>query len=249
MANLKKGEFFLNGYSSLEVNSLIQERPAIPTPNRRIDLRSVPGVSGDYIFDDESYENTEIKLSLYTKGQTENEVNQLKSAITYLFDTGDYAEFVPYWGEWMVYHVATVEGPTFIPDGNVPLLLNYELTLSVKPFKYYIGNTTVEGESELLLINPYNYEANPLIKIKGSGDIDLTVNGQLFKYRNVDGNICIDSEVFHAYKEVTGGILDRDDRVYQPEYPVLRPGDNTIKVAGPDVQSFSVEPRWRQLVS
>lgn len=247
MDKLKRGEFLIAGRSSLEVNSLIQERPEIQVPHRKMTMIQVPGVSGDYIIDDEAYENTTLNIKMFLKGKSEEEVIKLKGDVAYLFSSGDYLDFVPYWDSEMVYQVIAINPPRFVPDGQTPHLVDYEVELSVKPFKHYRQKFNYGGSTSITLNNPTTYESHPTIRLIGSGDMDLTVNGEVFRYRNVDGNISIDSETFNSYKEVTGGVLNRNDRVFQMPYPVLKPGTNTVSVTG--ASNISVEPRWKQLVS
>ena len=93
---MKQGSFIINGVSSEELNSLIQFRPEIQTPKRKVQRHSIPGVSEDYIFDEDAYENTPINLELFVKGESQLELNEIKNKISHTFIGGRYIDFTPY---------------------------------------------------------------------------------------------------------------------------------------------------------
>lgn len=245
---MKRGEFIINGTHSSELNSLIQYRPEMATPLRKVRMRSVPGVDGDYIFDEEAYENTSIPLELFAKGEDENEINYLKELIAYTFDSGDYIEFVPYWDETTVYQVKAINGPNYNPDGSVPLLLNYTVELSAKPFKYFKKSIEIEGNEPFTLINPSFYESEPKITLYGTGDMKLLINAEEYVFKSVDDYIIVDSATENAYKEENGIVISRNHRMYTIDFPKFQPGENTIQTTGSSMR-YKVEPRWRKLVS
>jgi len=245
---MKRGEFLINGTHSEELKSLIQYRPEIATPLRKVDMRSAPGVDGDYIFDEEAYENTSFSLELFTKGKDEEEINYLKELIAYTFDSGDYIDFVPYWDKDMVYQVKTTGGPNYTPDGQTPLLLNYTVQLSVKPFKYYKESVASERKTMLMIENPSFYESEPIITLYGTGDMTLVVNDDEFVFQDIDTDVIVDSQIESAYRMISGVPDSRNNRMYTMDFPKLKPGENTMEVTG-NATDFKVEPRWRKLVS
>lgn len=241
------GEFTINGIHSREINSLIQERPLIPTPERDIELKEVAGVSGSYVFDNESYKNSPVSLNLFALSHAEHATNSLKDKIKAIFSTGKYMDIVFYHEKDKVYQAITTAGPDFELSGQTPLLLPYTVDLSFRPFKYSLDAFFVEGGSDLEFENPTFFEAEPLITIYGSGDITLKVNGKDFVFKDVDDYIKVDSEVKHAYKEQGNIFIDRDDRMYTNDFPLLKPGLNQLSITH-GTATFDIEPRWRSLV-
>jgi len=239
---MKDGTFVINGVESNEFNSLIQERPAIPSARRKINMRAVPGISGDYIFDEEAYENVSLSLSLYTKGKDEAEVRKMKEKVVTTFDTGSYIDLILYSDPNYVYEVIATESMEYQPDGSTPLLLPYTVGLSAKPFKRLRNTETFENESTI--INPMPYTSKPEITLYGTGDMQLHVNGVEYPFQEIDEHVVIDSEVEHAYKQTNIDILNRNNRMYTIDFPVLTPGENTLSISG-NATSFKVEPRWK----
>lgn len=242
---MKRGEFIINNMYSGDLNSLIQERPNIPSAARKMRLRSIPGSSGDYIFDEAAYENVSFTLSCFTKGKTEEEVRDLKEAISAAFDTGDYTELYMYSDPDNMYEVVVTSGPDFTPNGSTPLLLPYTVTLSAKPFKSYLNNNLIEGDGPLTVHNPTQYASKPAIKVYGTGNLKLIVNGVEYPFQSIDEHVVIDSETENAYKETANGIASRNHRMYTLDFPTLDPGENTVSISG-SATHYVIDPRWKK---
>ena len=104
-------------------------------------------------------------------------------------------------------------------------------------FKLSISNGQV-------LVNPEKRTAKPLIKLRGTGDINLNINSQIFRLKGVSGHIVIDCETQSAHWD---NKEPQYDKVFTYPFPHLEIGDNTISW---DNNSFVVEitPRWEALV-
>jgi len=85
----------------------------------------------------------------------------------------------------------------------------------------------------------YNPEevSKPLIKIFGSGTVDLIINNKIHKF-NIDEYVTIDSELMESYK-------DTSPATFIGDFPELIPGENNITWDG-TVTKIEVIPRWRR---
>lgn len=245
---MRHGEFIINGVESRELKSLIQFRPAILTPQRKVQRNSISGVNEDYLFDEEAYSNTPINLELYAKGKSESEINYLKEKITYTFMGGDYIEFVPYWDEGHVYQVEVSVPPNYTQNGSYPLILPYTVELNAKPFKHAKDEIVLENSKQLTINNPTFYPTEPIITLYGTGDMNLIVNDEEYVFKSVDTDIIVDSQIESAYRLISSIPDSRDNRMYTMDFPLLKPGTNTLSVSG-NATKFKVETRWRTLVS
>lgn len=245
---MRRGSFLINGKSSEELKSVIQFRPSITAPMRKVQRKSIQGVSGDYIFDEEAYENTPIPLSLFANVNSIDQVNEIKDDIVYAFEGGRYIEFVPYWDSEMTYEVEVVEPPIFQENGNHLLAIPYSVELSAKPFKKTRETVSYESSTEISIINPYNYVNEPIITLYGTGDMNLIVNGITYPFQDVDTDIIVDSRIESAYRVLNSVPDSRDNRMYTSDFPVFKSGNNTVSISG-NATSFKVETRWRKLVS
>ena len=241
---MKKGTFTINGVTSQELNSLIQERPSIPSARRKVSTKSVPGISGDYVFDEEAWENVSFELSFFTVGKTEQEVNQLKDWITATFNTGDYVDLVLYHDQDYVYEVRVEREPEYEPDGRTPFLLPYTVGFSARPFKRLVYPDVYEGVTSLSINNPTPYTSEPEITLYGNGDMQLHVNGLVYNFKEIDEHVHVDSESQNAYKGSGYQVVNRNHRMIAMDFPTFKTGPNSVSVQG-GATGFRVLPRWR----
>ena len=66
-----------------------------------------------------------------------------------------------------------------------------------------------------------------MIKVYGSGDIKLKINGDEVAVKKVDGYVTVDSVLKDCYKD---DVLKNGDMI--GEFPILRVGENTIGFSG-----------------
>lgn len=244
------GEFIFNGVCSSELaNSKIQLRPEISSPKRKSTFIQIPGVSGDYILDENAYENTSVSLELICQVEDEDDVMSMREKIARTFDSGGYVPLELYFDVARVYYGKVTGGPTFRVSGAWPTILLYSLEINLKPFKdYKIENGVVVSAGEnIVVVNPSSYASPSIITMNGTGNFELTVNDILYSFNDVDGSIVIDSVVQEAYKIVGDGLVGRNNKMFTRHFPLLVPGENNISFTGAD--SISVEGRWRTLVS
>lgn len=254
MNTLQPGEYKFNGVESTSLgNSIIQIRPEIHVPKRKVTFIPVPGVSGDYIFDEHAYENTSMNLELISKIQDETVIPELKELIAYTFDTGTYVPLELYFDPDRIYYAKTLNGPNFRMSGQWPNVVLYSMELSIRPFKDWATTyDTVVPSEGLTLINPSNYPAKPIFKLTGTGDMTLTVNDIDYNVQNVVQRITLDSKLEEAYKlatpaAVTPGLLNENHKMMSRDYPIFLPGENTISYSG-GVVFLTIEGRWTTLV-
>ena len=82
---MKPGSFYLNGVHSDDIGALISERPIIETPNRKIELKEIPGVNGAIPFDDGSYSNTQMALKIFYITDDEEDLPLQRSRVAGFF--------------------------------------------------------------------------------------------------------------------------------------------------------------------
>lgn len=250
------GSFIFDGVASEDVKTIIQTRPTINTPKRKVTMKSTYGVSGDVPYDEGAYENTDMELLMLING---TDVIADRQALYNLLDSqGVYKDFVPYFDPDKTYRVMLSDTLQFDNQnwyGNIQVV---QAKFTVKPYKYLINSDTVvvwqvQDASGIYipttsLNNPTNYASQPIITLEGTGAVTLTVNGVAFNILNVQDTITLSSERYAAYQEYIPGVLtSMNSQIAFRDYPVLRPGTNTISVTG-NVTQLTIEPRWRSLV-
>ena len=87
--------------------------------------------------------------------------------------------------------------------------------------------------------------SEPVIMIEGSGNIELTVNGEVWKLADVDGSITIDTQRNLAYRDnhvLLNKISRYDNNVY---LPMLNTGKNSISASGTVTKIMVIKnERW-----
>lgn len=244
---MRPGEFHINNVLSFDMGAFIQSRPVIDTPKRRKEGRVVAGRSGTILFDEEAYDNTTMELLGYCLGDDQYTASYNRERLFTMFDSAEYLDMVFYFDPKKIYRVDLEEPLSFESRHYYGEGQAWTATLSVKPFKYFTYSRKTEMTTPGSLINPTLIFSKPLIRVNGSGNIMLVINGKSFELRGVDGYILLDSNTMHGYKEENGIVYNENDRVYTLDYPVLIPGENTISWTG-NVSSLEIDPRWRALV-
>ena len=98
-------------------------------------------------------------------------------------------------------------------------------------------------DNKLIVNNLGNYEAKPVITIKGAGTIELIVNdNKLFRYTFPDGEdtVIIDSQKQDAYLDTV-----LKNRNMTGEFPTLKSGRNKINLTGNITEIYLIaNSRW-----
>jgi len=110
-----------------------------------------------------------------------------------------------------------------------------------QPKKYALNNDVVTLESAGSLFNSGTANALPVIKLYGTGNISLTINGNIINLTNVSEYVTIDSDLMDCYKDT---VLKNNDML--GEFPELIPGSNSISWTG-TVAKVEITPNWRYL--
>jgi phage-related protein len=244
---MKMGSFIFDGVASETVKTLIQSRPNIEAPSRKVEQRSTYGVDGTVPFDEGAYDNTSLDLVMLVDG---DDLIADRQAIYDLLDTkGVYKEFIPYFDPDKIYRVMLNDKISFENNYMYDQKQALSAKFTVKPYKYLIANdpVTINGTSGSIT-NPTRYVSQPIIKLTGTGAVTLNINNIRFSIISLPNVITLDSERYSAYQEDANGVLTpMNDKVGTKDYPVLKPGVNTISVTG-NVTQIYIQPRWRSLV-
>lgn len=243
---MKKGAFIFEGVPSEEIKTIIQTRPLLEAPARKVESRTVYGADGDIPFDEGAYANTALELILFIDG---DDLIGDRQKFYDLIDTrGQYKELIPYFDPGKIYRVR-LESASFENQYYFGEKQSASAKFTVKPYKYLVESDPITLTTGGIATNPTNYISQPLITITGSGPVTLLINGVQFHIKNLVNSITLDSQRYLAYQKeaVTNALLNMNHQILTKEYPILQPGQNDISVTG-SVTKIVIEPRWRSLV-
>lgn len=219
--------FIFNDISSLDYNIHINKMPPIQTIENKGEYIEIPGRDG-YLF--------------ISSGR--------KALIVKSFDAtifpDDYLEQIKRWlrgsgnlilsSEPDIYFKARIQSMReYLGVYNEKM---FAVSFTCQPWAYLLtGNNTITITTKDTIINNPEEISKPLIKIYGTGAVDLIINSNIHKF-NIDEYVTIDSELMECYK---GNTL----ATFTGEFPELLPGENIISWTG-TVTKIEVTPRWRR---
>jgi predicted phage tail component-like protein len=210
---------------------VICELPPITKPQMRVAETVVDGVDGSVI-EELGYATYDKALSI---GITQKA--NIDQIIKFFSGTGE----VVFSNEPDKFYKATIINQ--IDYARLVRFRTATVVFRVQPFKYEYDEQTVTLTESGSIFNDGNYIARPIIEIKGTGTVELTVNDNtVFSYTFPDGDdaVVIDSQKQDAY---VGTILKNRNMV--GEFPAFEIGANTISWEG-NITSLSVsyKSRW-----
>lgn len=226
--------FTYNSIPSSTYKIFIEHRPVQTFPQRMIESISIPGRSGNLLYDTGAYSNVTVTYQAAYRDDGNVRPNAIDIA-TWLYQT-DYCELTDTYNP-LYYRKAIYVSPMSVADVlNVAGRVNF--TFDCKPQRYLIsGKTALSPAKGSSISNAYE-DALPVISLTGNGT--LTVGSSSVVISGNTGTLTIDSERQTA--EV-GGNNANNLITLTGGFPVLKHGNTTITWNG-TIGSVSVTPNW-----
>lgn len=253
---LRPGEFYINGESSIDVyNTIIQDRPLINAPTRKVIRGESSGRDGMLPMDTEKYNNSPMELILFSWTDHDIEYYKNRSNLYSMFNLGTYAEVIFYFDPDKIYKVmldeseVSFENKYFYENNQV-----WKVNLTVYPWKEYdvINQPQKVKVTGTTLFNPTPNTSKPLFDVRAKGKVNLKINGEVFVMESLPASgIILDSEVAIAYAYNNGVMTNMNGYVRTRKYPTFKSGVNTVEWLvgeGGAVSEIMISPRWRTLV-
>ncbi|MGX7108353.1 phage tail domain-containing protein [Facklamia miroungae] len=120
----------------------------------------------------------------------------------------------------------------------------FNIDMILDPFEYYKHRNISKGTNSIKVDNRGTYKALPIIHIKGTGNIVLTVNDISMTIEGMRDQIIIDCEKLDYYNPLTPNTST--EKIHTKHFPELPMGWNTISTKG-NVSSIEVEFKERYL--
>lgn len=214
----------LNGVSSQTISGLlIQNLPPISKPRIRTQIEEIDGRDGDIVttLGYGAYDK-DFTIGLYGSYDVDEIISYFNSEGTVTFSNEDDK----------YYNYQIVEQIDF------EKLIRYKtatVKMHVQPFKYSAEDNqkvfTIDDETSIDIRNSGNIYSRPVLTITGTGDIDISLNGnQIFSIDMGDyTSITIDTNNMNAYNGST--LLNRNVTGNYDNFK-LNVGKNTISWSG-----------------
>ena len=222
------------GRDSKEFGIYISGASTFSAPERDVTSVSVPGRSGDLLYDNNRYRNAEIS---YRCGIVKDFARNFQAFRSFALSQKGYQRLEDGYhpDEFYLAYIPTGLTPEVTPD-----LKAGEFTLSFmrKPQRFLKdGEFPITLSASGTIYNPYDFAAKPLIRVTGTGTV--MVNDTLITITGSQAYTDIDCDIQDVYM----GDLNLNSLVTVDgyEFPALEPGDNTITLSGVTVE---ITPRW-----
>jgi predicted phage tail component-like protein len=211
--------FIFNGVNSKERGVIVNKLPSISKPERSFEEIDVPGRNGNLYIDNKCYNSFQYEITC-----TLMPSSNIRTIAQWLNGSGKLTIST----ELDKFYNVIIKNQ--IDFEQVYRVCNeFKIKFEVQPIAYS------KKEKELTLTNntqiiikESTYEIKPYLKIRGSGNITLTINNKSIVLKNIQGYIELDCELEEAFKENE----NCNNKVECDEFPILIPGQNSISWIG-----------------
>ena len=215
-------------------------------PSRDIEFIEVQGRNGDIPIDNGRYRSVNQSLPCRLVLPKDQNIEMATTKIhDWLSTDPNYHDFI-----WKGDPDFTYRALVYEEYETQRVLHQYGRTLlkfRFHPIKY-LTESLIERpiSNEEIIQNPYQIEANPIIRLVGSGNMLIQIGDQQLDLRNVDRGITVDSET----QTVTSfnGQFTEFDKMFSYPFPALKPGENIITFSN-NVEEIYLIPRLGALIS
>lgn len=230
--------FSFNGQSSSEYGVYLRSRPDIPTAERDIETIDIPGAAKPLIIDHGGYKAQNIEIEAYINNDT-----HLDAVRGWL---AGYGEIIFASEPERAYHIYITGDVEYEHVSRTLKSKSILIPCTLMPFRYvYPAPSAVTiSESGGTIENPGTVFSQPKLRITGSGDFTVVVNGYSMDGREISGGAIVDCELQETF--TLDETQSLNSSFVMDEFPVLRPGTNIITWSG-DVTQIEITPRWRYL--
>lgn len=233
---LKAGEFEIDGVNiTTLVGAIIQKRPKIEVPFKKLDYKSSPYRLNPSSSDPGTYEPTSLKLEIGIMSASEAERYENRELFLSLF-SDDIQKFRFYFRDY-VYYYASLSAPPEIVGSVNDLVEFYNITLTCLPYKPRVEPELIHltsGVSKSITFSSKE-PSEPLIILNGltNGSVTLDIGQYMHytftNYGNVTGDVIIDCMQGVAYTN-TSGYKNRIPFRADNGFPRIEKGTYNVKV-------------------
>lgn len=232
--------FLFGGKDSFfDYGMVIEKRPTLPSPKRRMKYIDIPGKSSSIRYDERTYEDISIlvECGFHSRENMVLKIDQIKAWLINSGETDLVFSFQP--DKKFIAQVVNIIDFTQV----FKYTSKFPVVFRCRPFKYAVQNEDLLIVSnDIAIHNPGTFVSLPIINLFGSGDISLYINERLIELRGIQNKITINSELEDCYDDDYRNL----NSSMNGAFPKFNVGNNTIRWVG-NVQKLEIKPNWRWL--
>lgn len=219
---MQQGVLYFNNRSNLDMNLYITDYPTIELNNEVYDTQDIEGRNGSVYIDLDYYKDRTLDFSFDLRGT--NITEKLYEIKKWLLNVNDNRLV---FNNDKCYMVKKVLLNSF-KQVNIHLA-ELEVSFIVEPFLYSLEETSYTFTTKNFSIyNNGTQEADTIIKIYGTGNIQISNNGETMQIDNVSNYVLLDSEK----QECISNTGESKDWNTIGNYIKLDAGNNTFELTG-----------------
>lgn len=220
---LKEGEIYFNNERSLYLNLFLENYPSISITNEEYEEIKVEGRSGSLIINKGTYPDKKIPFTFtILSPQLEIDFERVYEWLTEIEDNR-----LIFGRNDRCYKVKKVVFGDIQKEFRT--IGQFDITFLCEPFTQDLERTVLELTSSGFKINyTGNAPGDTLIKVYGTGNIQLTINGETIQINNVNNYVEIDSDLL----QVRNQDKTSKDNDTSGDFILLEKGINTISYTG-----------------
>lgn len=219
---MQQGVLYFNNNSNLDMNLYITDYPTIELNNEVYDTQDIEGRNGSVYIDLDYYKDRTLEFSFDLRGT--NITEKLYEIKKWLLNVNDNRLV---FNNDKCYMVKKVLLNSF-KQVNIHLA-ELEVSFIVEPFLYSLEETSYTFTTKNFSIyNNGTQEADTIIKIYGTGNIQISNNGETMQIDDVSDYVLLDSEK----QECISNTGESKDWNTIGNYIKLDVGNNTFELTG-----------------
>lgn len=226
--------FKFKGIDSRQMGVIVTKMPETTRPERRVESITIAGRHGSLHTDEGVYESYDRTMECALKKRA-----KLDEVAAWLVGSGD----IIFSTEPDKVYKVMIANKVSISQ-MMRMFQKFMVTMDTQPFKYSVNafNDTKELTAPTKIKSRGTVGSQPTITVYGSGDIELTINDDVFPLYGVEESITIDSEMMEVFK----GDTNQNSKYGGEDFPRLEVGENNVSWTG-NVEKVVIIPKWRWL--
>lgn len=232
-------DVFFDKYTFSEFGLCLEERPAIPTPEREVihydNIDRLDGSLTEY----KSWKDIQVTLNVNLMEDTiMARLREFKGSIlnlkTFRFTLSDRQDYF--------YIVKSLKMGNI--ENEIAIKGSFTIDLTLDPFEYYIYQNILTGVDSVELRNNGSYFSLPIIIVDGIGDVVIKVNDKFsMTLKDLTKEAVINCDKQEYYDR--DNPLKRSFSLYTKEFPHLSVGINKVTATGTvKALQVSYSERW-----